>query len=279
MRLLVGTLYAGESEFDECVAAIAAQSHPHVEQFVLRDLGEMEAHDALYRTFMERAGDVELFVKVDADLVIESRQLFARIAERMSRLPEVDQMSIAVDDFFSGLMLLGLHVYRSHVRWPPTDDRVFPDRREAVPRERRLVDRDDLAPAALHCKAPGDYQSFRFGLHRGVKLVELERRRMYPSRSPDVRQRTWERFLGSGDIRRGWASLGFELAISGSIGVENRDYRDPIATALWEQHRHLPERELPHRIERLRAENTWLQESFDRQASTGASSGASSSRA
>ena len=82
MRILVGTLYTIENEFDECVASINRQSHSDFEHFILENLPNKHAHDTLYRTFMERSGDFVLLIKVDADMVIEDEDLFAKIVDK-----------------------------------------------------------------------------------------------------------------------------------------------------------------------------------------------------
>lgn len=55
MRLMIGTLYTIENEFEECVAAIKRQSYGNFEHVVFKGLRKQEAHHALFSTFREQA--------------------------------------------------------------------------------------------------------------------------------------------------------------------------------------------------------------------------------
>ena len=49
MKIYVGTLYSGENEFEECVAAIQNQTYKNYDHFVIRDLPNKEAHVTLFK--------------------------------------------------------------------------------------------------------------------------------------------------------------------------------------------------------------------------------------
>jgi len=104
-RILVGTLYAGENEFEECLASIKRQTYRGWSHFVIRDLPKQEAHKKLYQTFMNRADEFDLFIKVDSDMVIENENLFKGIAARFKGDPSLEQLSIAVKDFFTDQLI------------------------------------------------------------------------------------------------------------------------------------------------------------------------------
>ena len=216
VRFLVGTLHTEENEVEECLDSIRRQRGVDFEQIFIEGLPKREAHERLYGTFMRRASEFDFFIKVDADMVLLSHTLFADVASRFEGHTALG-MKIAVWDFFADGLIIGLHAYRSSVRWAARE-RLFTDV-DPVPRSAIVVDRDDLAPAAIHCKDPSPYQCFHYGLHRGVKLSEVlagtapePHRRQGHGRN---REATWMRFLESGDVRRGWASLGYELALRG----------------------------------------------------------------
>ncbi len=55
MKLLVGTLFAGENELEECQAAIRNQDYKNYDLMLIENLPELEAHHKLYKTFIENA--------------------------------------------------------------------------------------------------------------------------------------------------------------------------------------------------------------------------------
>jgi len=238
MRILVGVLYSGENEFAECLAALQRQSYRDFEYFIVTGLPKREAHDRLYGIFMARAKEFDIFVKVDADMVIEDRDLFAKLVDRFWQNPNMDQLTIAVHDFFTDRLIEGMHAYRSSVRWPKRDSDVFTDR-HPVPRDRQVIDYDDLAPAAIHCKNPSPFQAFHFGLHRALKILTyLQLSRGQPSNLQfhlNNNELVWHHFLRTGDVRLGFAALGAELALRGDFNVAHISYTNPYAQGIFQR--------------------------------------------
>lgn len=239
MRILVGTLYAIENELEECMKGIKEQSYQNFEHFIIEGLPKQEAHDQLYGTFMGKAADFDLFMKVDADMVIENRALFAQIVEKFQNNPQMDRLTIEVYDFFTDRQIDGLHTFRSHVRWGKRTSMVFTDRHK-LPRERCVYDATELAPAATHCKNPSPFQSFHFGLHRAIKIQSYLN---YPEPLDtnlqfhlDNRELLWQHFLRTGDLRLGYAALGTELTLRGDYSVEHIPYTNPYAEKRFECH-------------------------------------------
>jgi hypothetical protein len=195
MRIMVGTLYTIENEFNACCASIRAQTHTDYEHVVFRDLSKREAHHALYGTFMQRAEEFDLLVKVDADMVLIDPDFFLHVVKRFSAAPELDLLLIAVHDFFTDGLVTGINIFRNSVRWHLGDEELFTDRTHVAESVRRTEkDLDVLAPAAHHCPDPGPFQSFHYGFHRGIKAVHggkrwkvLERLCAHYRRRPDGR--------------------------------------------------------------------------------------------
>ena len=198
-----------------------------------------EAHEALYRTFMERSHEFDLMIKVDADMVIENRDLFAGIVAKFAQTHGLELLTIAVYDFFSDRQIDGMNAFRNTVRWPKNDEMVFVDR-HSVPREHALYDDHELAPAAIHCKNPSPFQAFHFGIHKGVKLLAAKQRGLPgPLHNHwDNVERTWEHFLRARDVRLGFASLGAALALRGRFAPQHLDYRNPYAAEVFRQYEH-----------------------------------------
>jgi len=260
MRLLVGTLYSSEHEFAECARSIGRQTHLDWEHVVFQGLPEQAAHEALYRTFMDRADEFDVMIKVDADMVIEDRELFAKICRKFEELRWMDQLVIDVHDFFSDQLIGGLSAFRNTVVWPGSQDKLFADS-SPVPESKRLRDRTELAPAAIHCKDPSPLQAFHYGVHRGLKVVQAARRTKQPGASAwqlTNLERTWRHFLRRRDRRLGLAVLGAQLAFQGVFDVGHVNYNDPFPRRVFERYAECGVGQLRSEVLRLRLLNVRL---------------------
>ena len=173
MKILVGTLHAIENELDECLASIRAQTHPAHDLFVISGKPNKEAHDDLYQTFMDRAGEVDLFIKIDADMVITRPTFFEEVVERFEAEPDLTHLLIAVHDWMTDRPIMGMHVFRSCHRWhcrEASSETLFVDMVDVE--ESLTKDRDVLAPAAIHCSDSSPLQAFHFGVHKAVKFLQ-----------------------------------------------------------------------------------------------------------
>lgn len=172
MKLLIGIMYCFENEFGQCIKAIKDQTYRDFDTFVIKRRPNKEAHDLLYRTFMEKNSQYDLFIKIDADMVLARPTLFAEVVEYFQQHPEVDNLQIALDDFFCDRRIYGLHVYGPRYRWKHDQEQIFVDRRSASDSFLMISDNEELAPAAFHCPNPGCFQSYHYGLHRAVKIMQ-----------------------------------------------------------------------------------------------------------
>ena len=237
MRIFVGTLKTIENEFDECVASIERQTHQNFEHFVFEDLPNKEAHDTLYRSFMERADEFDLMIKVDADMVIENKHLFAEIVERFQSNPKLKDLEMAVHDFFSDRLIWGMHAYRNTMRWEKSDEDLFVDRSSVEP-EAHIHDDTDLAPAAIHCKDPSPFQAFHYGVHKATKIVQPGR---WPKKQAYTQfhwknvQETREHFRRTGDRRLGFAVLGAEFGLQNRVMPPMIDYSNPYLRSRFKE--------------------------------------------
>ena len=251
MRILVITLHTIENEFDECVESIRRQSYQDFEHLVFHNLSSTEAHEKLYGTFMERADEFELMIKVDADMVLEDAELFDKIVDVMQRRTELDLYSIYCWDNFLDEQISGLHTFRNTVRFE-TRDPSFPDNHSVVA-DRSFEDKTSHGRSVIHCKNPSPLQAFHYGIHRGVKCAEWIRRRRFDR----VAQMVWyvdrmtARFRATGEPRFGLAALGAELALRGVFDQQHLSYDEPLpgkvlavyeersADQLWQEIRRL----------------------------------------
>lgn len=253
MKFLVGTMYCGENEFEDCVRSIEGQTGVEVEHFVVRDLPNKEAHDTLYRRFMDGADRCDVFVKVDADMVLVRDDLFDRIAAKFDALPKLKDLEIAVLDFFSDRLMPGMHAFRSTVTWQRNEESLFVDYNTFEPDE-RLRDDTELAPAARHCTNPSPFHAFHFGIHRALKVIQPGHTTINRVAGRDhweTLERTRAKFVRTGDLRIGLAVLGAEVALRGGLDPARVDYGDAISKELFDRYRDLDGRELRAALRRL----------------------------
>jgi hypothetical protein len=251
MRIFVGTLKTIENEFKECCAAIARQSHQDFEHVVFEDLPNKAAHDALYRGFMARSDEFDLMIKVDADMVIEDEDLFAKITDRFEAHPNLKDLEIAVHDFFSDQLIWGMHAYRNTMRWESTDEDLFVDRCPVAPEE-HMYDDSDLAPAAIHCKNPSPFQAFHYGVHKALKMLQPGRREKNESYTRFHWRninRTREHFERTGDRRLAFALLGAEMGFRGGVEPAHIDYSNPFLHRRFKPYADLSVPELREKIQ------------------------------
>lgn len=247
MKLFVGTLYSGENEFEECLTSIQNQSYQNYEHFVFKNLPNREAHHTLFKSFTEKADRFDLLVKVDADMVLCSSDLFAQIVKKMTDCPFIDVFSIAVADFFTGDLIDSLNCYRNTVTWDFTKQTMFVDIPE-VAREKTFYDETELAPAAIHCKNPSKFQAFHYGVHRGLKSIQ----KIHSTTHWEMLRKVWENFLVTNDTRVGLAVLGAELVYAGVFTRSDVDYTNPRVRSILERYENMDSRRIKHELIKLK---------------------------
>lgn len=248
MKLLVGTLYCGENEYEECVAAIQSQSYTNFDHMTIANLPELEAHYKLYKNFIDNAEQYQLLIKIDADTVINSDLLFEKIVKKFSENAWLEVMNIGVLDFFTEEIIpAGIQIYRNTVRWDFNKDTVFPDI-PIMDKNRYQYDKTELAPAATHCKNPSIPQAFHYGVHRGIKSIQ----KIHSTSHWAMLQKVWKNFLRIGDRRIGIAVLGAELVYAGKFGREDQNYTNPNMDQVLQKYQDMSSHEIKREVQRLR---------------------------
>jgi hypothetical protein len=247
MKILVGTLYSGENEYEACLTAIRAQADVDFDHLVIESKPELEAHRLLFTYFLERSAEFELLVKVDADTVLSSPYLFKKIIARFEADPGLEVLSIALHDFFTDELINGLQIYRKSVRWNLEQDTIFPDIPLFDPR-RYYYDVSELAPAGEHCPNPSYLQAFRYGVHRGLKSIQ----KIHSTTHWANMQKVWRHFLVRKDKRLGLAVLGAELVYAGVFGRDEQNYTNPKMDQALARYLDFTSDELKREIHRLR---------------------------
>lgn len=225
MKLLVGVMYCIENEYIQCLDAIRNQTHKDFDLFVIEKLPNQEAHQKLYARFMREKDSYDLFVKIDADMVLTRPTFFAEVVETFSQYPETDDLEIGVHDFFTDEMVFGLHIYSPRVIWSENNERIFVDRTQCL--TNHLHDKTKLAPAAWHCPDPSLFQSFHFGVHKAVKVMQLgaDSKKLAPAISHWRNiVRTREHFMRNPDNRLGMVLVGAETAFRNRFSFHQVDF-------------------------------------------------------
>ncbi len=182
MRILICILYSIENEYEECKKSIFGQTYKNYDTFTIEQMPKKQAHDRIFQTFMDRANQFDLFIKIDADMVLCRTTLFSEIVNEVNNHPDYDHFQIAVRDHFTNKLIYGLNVYRSTVKWSITTEKLFTDRTYEATKCKKYIDvNEPLVPAADHCPNPSPFQSFHFGVHKAAKLMQREANNILPS--------------------------------------------------------------------------------------------------
>lgn len=256
-KLLVGTLYSNENEYDECIKSIENQSYKDFDHIILKNLPNKEAHTTLFTSFLQNKEKYDYLIKVDADMVISDSQLFAKTVAKMAELPEIQILSIAVHDFFSDQLIYGLNTYRNTVRWDFNKEDLFVDIPE-VGLNGYLFDDKDMAPAAVHCANPSPYQAFHYGVHRGLKMVQPEQQTIRESSRRakwSGMEKTWAHYQRTKDPRLALACIGAELAYAGMFDINDLDVPNPKMKLILNKFMNLSSKALHNQVLRCRLFN------------------------
>jgi hypothetical protein len=232
MRVLIGTMYAGENEFHKCVESIRAQSYSNWEHQVYSHLPNKAAHDTLYGDFMSRSADFDVFLKLDADMVFVDSESLGKIVALFRADPALDVVTSAVYDWYSDSLLIGMHAYSRRVTWESGEEDLFVDYHASFP-GKKVVLRRDPAPLAIHSPDPSPIQAFRFGIHRALKAFQPGRDSFDAWQSLFqwvVLNRVWSHFTRTWDRRLGLAILGADQVMDGTAG---RSHYDAGSDAVW----------------------------------------------
>lgn len=255
MKILVGIMHCIENEFEQCLAAIDQQTHPAYDRFIISNLPNKEAHDRLYETFMKHANKVDLFVKVDADMVLSRKTFFEELVARFIREEHLKHLQIALDDWFTDRRIMGLHAYRNDYRWVRNDELHFVDTvANGIKTVKTVNDRSILAPAAIHCPNPSPFQAFHFGVHKAVKVLQRGRNERHLGFSCTH----WGHFAcleshyyRKKDFRLGLAVAGFLHAIQNLYEPSHVDFACTETKMAFEHYQNLQESKLNRELRSL----------------------------
>jgi len=232
MKLLIGVLYSGESQREACIQAIENQTYKNWEIFEIHNLPKKEAHEKLFGTFSDRSNDVDLFIKIDADMELCHNDFFSELVAFINQNPAAELLTIKVDDFFTGRHIWGMNIYRSSINFGENDavnTDIFFDK-ENAPNIIRLKKHRTLVPAARHGYNPTDYQLFHFGCHKAIKVMHRYSR----AHMRNIRSLLWTALLKR-DYRHLIAYAGAATAFEHKMEPEYFDHGNGLLEKLFEE--------------------------------------------
>jgi hypothetical protein len=203
-KVLVGTLYSGEAEFQRSSRSIESQEECLVTHRVIQGLSEYKAHNELWELFNDEGSGHELLVKIDADTILGSHIVFKTVHKLL--LPtKFDGVQLDLFDQLSESRIKGMGFFRPSVYFRKSRSRLFADR--AIDRRKfQIADGKTLGyldVVGIHSPTPHERQAFRYGFHR-IKKGQFELMNKVIG--------AWE---NSGDERRAWAIAGAIHGIKG----------------------------------------------------------------
>jgi hypothetical protein len=218
--LLVGMLSCGENEREQSLASLQAQRFRDWDLFTLDNLPNKAAHDRLYATFMSRAGDYRWFFKLDADMVLAGEDALGTLIGLLDH-PRRDWLMVDVLDWASDTVGPGAQAFSSRVRWQANPDPLLVDHAPTFGGE--AVRLWQQPPFILHSPDPSRYQAFRYGVHRALKAVQLDRNAKDVGRAAthwSLLKNVWRAYRAKGDERRLLVLLGAEAVLGDEYEVE-----------------------------------------------------------
>jgi hypothetical protein len=223
-RLLIHTLNSGEAALPVLVRQLASQSFRDFEHEVVSGLSNREAQTVQYSAFMQRADSYDLFMKLDADMTFRSDTSLAAAVRATDDHPDVQHFVFPLWDCFTEAETLGVHIYRSGVRWGDFRDDLFVD---ADPvNARQLIWDGPPVPFVNHGEVVSDFECFSFGVHKFLKVAQRGRPAGGSWHKPHKFARHMQNCARIRDLYRSTHARRHQLALAGVIwAMHHNDIR------------------------------------------------------
>jgi hypothetical protein len=222
-KILIGTLFSGENELDQCIDSIKMQTYRNWDHRIFKYLGNKEAHDTLYSFFMDNKNVYDLFIKLDADMVFITPYELERIIELFNKEENLDHIIMGVKDWYSSLNIEGLHIFSSRASWVKNDEKLNVDTQPQIPGKMRIYV-NHLSPIAYHSPNPSIEQAFQFGIHRTLKTFQFRKKTLNLFQWKLLKN-SWDNYRSYGDIRHAYVLLGAETVLNNFREKEQVDYK------------------------------------------------------
>ncbi|MCZ6680588.1 MAG: hypothetical protein O7E52_25430 [Candidatus Poribacteria bacterium] len=193
--------------------------------------------------------EFDLFMKLDADMVLMRENVLEEIVEYFSNRRELDHAVFSVRDFASDSDILGLHVFSNRATWPICSERLFVDPDPSIPGLKEYV-WGPPAPVAHHSPNPSEGQLFSFGVHRATKVIQIGRTAQFRTMTALVQWKLLlgvaQKFMRKSERRLLFALYGAELVRRREIVLFNDSYKGVVASEHFEAARQMSTPALKH---------------------------------
>jgi hypothetical protein len=212
-KLLILTLNSGEAALPQLIRQLARQTFQDFEHEIISGLPNRAAHARLYQTIMDRAAAFDLFLKLDADMTFRSETALADALHAIDHHPDVQHFTFRVWDCFTEEETLGVHVFRSGVRWGEITDELFVD--PDPPNVKQVLWDGPPAPFVNHGDVVSDFECFSFGVHKFLKVAQRGREGGGPPRKAHKYARHMQNCARIRDLYRATQARRHQLALAG----------------------------------------------------------------
>jgi len=250
LRVLIGTLYSGENEFDRCIASVRAQTYDKYEHLIIEHLPEHEAHQKLYGEFMRQQDRFDLFLKLDADMVLVDQEKLGAVVDLFQHDRTLDHAVFRVTDWMSQSDIIGIHAFSNRAQWHIHSDVLFPDLPPRVPGRRGYYLSRPPSPLAMHSPDPSQLQAFHFGFHRAMKAYQVGQEVRLPHAIGQWRQlkRLWKHFEATRERRLALALIAVEHVLTEGAAASDAHYTNPRFGEMFAQDASLSSQEIYERL-------------------------------
>jgi len=159
--VLVLTLYSGEAEYGRCRESLRSQTYQAWEQRTFENLPNAEAHARLYQTIMTESECHDLFLKLDADMVLADSNVLADLARVFEDRHQLDHLVVAVSDWMTDSNIIGAHVFSKRVVWREHFETLYVDPDPEYPGEKLIIP-NPARDLIYHACDPSPFQAFHF---------------------------------------------------------------------------------------------------------------------
>lgn len=180
-KIFVGTMYCGEGDFEKCKNAILNQVNVETEHFIVQDKPEKEAHDTLFTKWNQLKKDFSLFVKVDADTVLNGDDILKKIFDFMYSDKDITGLQIPIYDYFTDSLIAGLNCFKPEVIFNTNSHHLYCDRVDSGHKKQIVGNAvpEYFIPGAHHCNYATNKQAYHYGVHRALKNQRTNIQKVY----------------------------------------------------------------------------------------------------
>lgn len=251
-RVLILILNSGEGEYKESIKMLNKQTYKNWQKIVFRGLNNKEAHDTLYSYIMNHNKEFDLFIKLDADMVLLNETILEKIVNYFEKNPNMDQGNFAVHDVMSDQDIMGLLVFSNKAKWNGSNEKLFVDYTPTIPGKRLLV-WGKPSPVAWHCPSPTGFQAFHYGAHRAMKAVQKNRNKKSWIQSViqwHLLYRVWMISLHTKDIGRALMLAGAYSVWKDELDEQANEYKSMKLRQVFRKYRNLSEIQIYKQLEK-----------------------------